>query len=131
MADLRVAPRKLAQEDMFWDFVPENVIGTLAELNSADFVREWRGKKDNMERATGGPWTEFECSPRTLQSREYALRGFWAIFVDERPFCRDASSKNVQKKKEAVFSCAMMVMDKICDERMKKSGWVRNSRHAC
>ena len=76
MADPRVAPRAMAQKGFFGDIVPEDVIEMLAELNSADFGRAWRGMKDKMERATGRPWTEFECSPRTLQSREYALREF-------------------------------------------------------
>ena len=43
-------------------------------------------EKTKLERATGRPWTEFECSQRTIQLREYALREFWEIFVDDRPF---------------------------------------------
>ena len=73
----------MAQEGMFRKLVPEDVTGKPAEFDSADIGREWRGKKDKMERATRGRWTEFECSLRTLQLREYALREFWEIFVDD------------------------------------------------
>ena len=66
MADPRVAPRALAQEDMFWEIVPEDVVEILAELTSADFGREWRGRKNKIERAKGRPWTEFEYSQRTI-----------------------------------------------------------------
>ena len=38
-----------------------------SEHNSAGYGREWRVKKDRMEKATGGAWTEFEWSPRPLQ----------------------------------------------------------------
>ena len=43
-------------------------------------------EKVKMEMATGGTWTEFEWSPRPLQLREYALKEFWEIFVDEDPW---------------------------------------------
>ena len=59
---------------MFWELVPEDVIGSLAELSSADFQREWRRRKDKMEKASRRPWTEFEKSPRTVQFRENAPR---------------------------------------------------------
>ena len=61
----------MAQEVMFWETDPEDVIEMPSELNSADYKREWRGKKDNMEKATGGTWTELERSPRPLQSRSW------------------------------------------------------------
>ena len=67
--DPRMAPRAMAQEGMFWELVPEDVIEILAELNSADSGREWRGRKDKMERLLG-LWAEFECSQRTIQLRE-------------------------------------------------------------
>ena len=50
----------MAQENMFWKLVPENVVGQPAEL--------WRVKKDKMV-ARGGTWTEHEWGPRTLQLR--------------------------------------------------------------
>ena len=52
-----------------WELVPEDVIEILAELNSADSGREWRSRKDKMERLSG-LWAEFECSQRTIQLRE-------------------------------------------------------------
>ena len=67
-----------------------------------------------MERVTGGPWTEFECRSSPLQLREYALREFWRILVDDRPFCRDARFKHANVQSEAFFSHAVTVMDKIC-----------------
>ena len=39
-----------------------------------------------MEVATGRTWTKRGWGPRTLQLREYVLREFWAIIVDDRPF---------------------------------------------
>ena len=34
-------PRKVVQEGMFWELVPEDVIGKPAELRSAGVEREW------------------------------------------------------------------------------------------
>ena len=53
----------MAQEGMFWEIVPEDVIEMVAELTSADNGREWR-VKIKMEKSTGGTWTELELSPR-------------------------------------------------------------------
>ena len=63
----------MAQEDMFWKLVLEDVIGKPAEFTSEDFGFMWRVKKDKMEGATGVTWTESEWCPRTLQLREYLL----------------------------------------------------------
>ena len=48
-----------------------------------------------------------------VQLREYALVEFWEIFVDDRPFCRDACSKHANVQSKAVFSYAMTVTDEI------------------
>ena len=37
-----------------------------------------------MERASRGPWIEFEHNPRAMQLIEYTLKEFWDIFVDDR-----------------------------------------------
>ena len=60
----------MAQEGMFWELVPADVIETPAELKSADFGREWRRRKHKMEKTSRRPWTEFEDNPRTVQLRE-------------------------------------------------------------
>ena len=59
----------MAQEGMFWEFVPEDVIGVPAELTSAGCGCEWRVKKDNMEKARGGTWRKFdwECKAATVK----------------------------------------------------------------
>ena len=104
----------MAQEGMFWELVPEDVMEILAELNSADLGREWRSRKAKMERASGRPWTGFKCSQRTIQKRGYARREFWDFFVDDRPFCRDACFRHANVQSKAVFSDAMTIMDEVC-----------------
>ena len=103
--DPREAPRAMAQDGMFWEFVPEDVIGVPAELTCAGYECEWRVKKDIMEKTTGGTWTEFEWSPRPLQLREYALMESWDVFVDDKPFCRDACFKHANGQSKAGLSC--------------------------
>ena len=66
---------------------PQDVIGKLAELRCANVESEWRRRKHKMEKASRS-WTGVEN--RTMQLREYALREFWEIFVDDRPFGADA-----------------------------------------
>ena len=45
--------------------------------------------------------------------REYTLKEFWEIFVDDRPFGADAIDRQVNVQSKAVFSYAMTLMDKI------------------
>ena len=78
---------------MFWKLVREDVIGEPAELTSA--------------------WTQSEWGPRTLPLREYLLREFWAIFLDDRPFHSGSLCRHANVQPKAVFSCSMAVMDKI------------------
>ena len=42
-----------------------------------------------------------------------ALREFLDIFVDDRPFCRDACSKHANVQSKSVFPYAMTIMDEI------------------
>ena len=78
-----------------------------------------------MENASRGPWTENENSTGSMQLREYTLREFWEIFVDDRPFGADALFKHVNVQSKTVFAYAMTLMDKIRgweDEEKKKVG---------
>ena len=104
----------MAQEGMFWKLVLEDVIETLAEFTNADFGLMWRVKKDKMEVAKGVTWTESACGPRTLQLREYLLREFGTIFVDDRPFHSDSlhGHANVTNTPHtSFFSCALHASD--------------------
>ena len=104
----------------FGELVPEDVIGKPCELTNADYGFLWRVKKDEMEVATGGTWTQREWGPRTLQLRKY-LRELCAIFVDDRPFHSDSLYKHANVQSKAVFSHAMTALDKIL-------GWIDEER---
>ena len=68
-----------------------------------------------------GPETANKDTPRAVQLREYTLKEFWEIFVDDRPFGADALVRHVNVQSKAVFSHAMAVMDKI-------RGWEEEER---
>ena len=51
--------------------------------------------------------------PRTKELREYALREFWEIFVDDGPLFSDACFKHANVQPKAVCSDAMAIMDAI------------------
>ena len=82
--DPRKAPREVAQKGLFWELAPQGVIGKPAELNCANVEREWRRWKHKTEKASRRSLTGVKNSPRTTQLREYALREFWEICVDDR-----------------------------------------------
>ena len=71
--------------------------------------------------ATGVTWTQSEWGPRTLPLREYLLREFWVIFVDDRTFHSDSLYWHANVQSKAVFFCAITVMDKI-------HGWVEEEK---
>ena len=48
-----------------------------------------------------------------MELREYALREFWEIFVDDGPFFRDTCFKHANVQPKAGFSNAMAIMDGI------------------
>ena len=48
-----------------------------------------------------------------MQLREYTLREFWEIFVDDRTFGADALFRHVNVQSKTAFSFAMPLMDKI------------------
>ena len=57
-----------------------------------------------MENASRRSWTENENNTRTMHLREYTLREFWEIFVDDGPFGADAFFGHVNVQSKAVFS---------------------------
>ena len=71
-----------------------------------------------------------EHNPRTNQLREYALKEFWDIFVDDSLFGEDALLKQVNVHSKAVFSYAMTLTDKIQGWEDEES-WVGSKLAAC
>ena len=98
---------------MFWELAPGDVIGKPVKLQCPTIVNAWRRRKHEMEKASRRLWIEFEHSPRAMQLREYTLKEFWEIFVDDRPFGADAFYRQVNVQSKAVFSFSMTLMDKI------------------
>ena len=49
---------------------------------------------------------------KTVTVKRACTEGFWEIFVDDRPFCRDACFKHATVQPKAVFSYTVTVMDK-------------------
>ena len=105
---------------MFWELVRGDVIGKPVELQCPKIV----------EKASRRAWTEYEHSPRAMQMREYTLKEFWEIFVDDRPFGADAIFRQVNVQSKAVFSCAMTLMDKIRGWEDEER-WVGSTFTAC
>ena len=75
---------------MLWELAPEDVIGKTGVLNCAKIEREWKSRKNNMEKASRRSWTANEISPRAMQLREHTVKEFLEIFVDDRHFGADA-----------------------------------------
>ena len=98
---------------MFWELAPGDVIGKPVKLQCPKIVNAWKRRKHEMEKASRRLWIEFEHSPRAMQLREYTLKEFWEIFVDDRPFGADAFYRQVNVQSKAVFSFSMTLMDKI------------------
>ena len=66
-----------------------------------------------MEKASRGPWIEYECNLRKMQLREYTLKEFWEVFVGDRPLGTDSTNREGNVQSKAVLSNAMTLMDKI------------------
>ena len=49
-------------------------------------MKVWKRRKYKREKASRRPWIQYEHKPRAMQLREYTLKEFWEIFVDDRPF---------------------------------------------
>ena len=87
-----------------WERDLEDVIGKLAELQCAEIEREWKHRKHKMEKVSRWPWTATGSSQTAVQLREYTLREFWDIFVDDRPFGAKALFRHVNVQSKTVFS---------------------------
>ena len=86
----------------------------------------WRVNKDKMEAATGRAWPNFGWSQRALHTREHVLKEFRQVFVDDRPFHRDAINRHANVQSKSVSSYAMTVMGVIwvCGEAFEEHEWV-------
>ena len=82
---------------MFWELAPEDVNGKPTDLSCANVEREWKRRKHKTEKASRSSWTENENSPRAMQLREYTLREFWEVFVDDRQFGAYAFFRHVRR----------------------------------
>ena len=66
-----------------------------------------------------------------MQLREYTLKEFWEIFVDDRPFGAESINRQVNVQPKAVFfSYAMTLMDKFRGWEDEES-WVGSKFAAC
>ena len=95
---------------MFWELARGDVFGKLVKSQCPKVMNAWKRRKHKMEKASRGPWIEYEHSPRAMQLREYTLKEFWEM--DDRPFEADAINSQVNVQSKAVFSYAMTLMDK-------------------
>ena len=60
-----------------------------------------------MEKASRRPWIQDEHSPRAMQLKEYTLKEFREIFVDDRPFGTDSINREANVQSNAVLSIAI------------------------
>ena len=82
------------------------------------------------KKAPRRPWIQCEHNPRAMQLREYTMKEFWEIFVDDRPFGAEAINRQLNVQLKAVFSYAMTLMDKIRGWEDEES-WVGSKFAAC
>ena len=54
---------------MFWELAPEDVIGKPADPSRANVEREWKRRKNKMEKASSGSWPKNENTSRAVQQR--------------------------------------------------------------
>ena len=87
---------------MFWELAPGDVIGKPVNTQCPKVMNAWKMRKCKMQKPSRSYWIQYEHSPRAMQLREYTLKEFWEIFVDDRP------------QSKAVFSCAMTLTDAAC-----------------
>ena len=112
---------------MFWEL---DVIGKPVNTQSPKVMNAWKRRKYKMEKASGRPWIQFEHNPRAMQLREYTLKEFWEIFVDDRPFGTDSTNREANVQSKAVLSHAMTQIDKIRGWEDEES-WVGSKFAAC
>ena len=65
---------------MFWEIVSEDVLEAPDKNVSADYEREWRVKKDEMEKATGTVWPDFGVESTIAAVKRGRIKGFWEKF---------------------------------------------------
>ena len=114
-------------------------LGGAKNYDVSKLIENGNAGKHKIEKASRRSWAEGdECSSRAMQLREYTLKEFWEIFVDDRPFGADAMFRQVSVQSKAVFSYAMTMMDKIkgweAEEKRVESkfaAWGPNLPRAC
>ena len=77
---------------MSWEFAAGYVFGKPAELNCVQIEREWKRRKDKMEKASRRSWAANENSPRAMQLRENDNFSFLSIFFFFRTLFFEHSS---------------------------------------
>ena len=80
------APREVAQEGMFWDLVPEDVIETPVKLNSADFECEWRRRKHKNGKGIETTLDRIRIQSKNCAGKRICTEGIIGFFVDDRHF---------------------------------------------
>ena len=65
-----------------------------------------------------------------MQLREYTLKEFWEIFVDDRPFGAESIDRQVNVQSKIVFSYAMTLMDMMRGWEDEER-WVGSTFAAC
>ena len=83
------------------------VIGGVAYRIPPLTMEAWEERTILFDEKTGRVWPNAESSERGKYTKEYVLRQSWKSFVDDK-----FDLENVIQK-EAEFSCAIAVMDKI------------------
>ena len=105
-------------------------IGKPVKSPCPKLMNAWKRRKHKMERASRGPWIEYEHSPRARQLREYTLKNVWESSWMTDPFEAEAINRQVNVQSQAVFSDAMTLMDKIRVWEDEES-WVGSKFAAC
>ena len=106
---------------MFWELAQERFLKRMSIYNVPKL--DVRGSAGNSR------WRRLrDYNPRTNHLREYTLKDFWEVCVDDSPFGADALLRQVNVHSKAVFSNAMTLMDKIrgCEDE-----WVGSKFAAC
>ena len=98
---------------MFWELAPGGVFEKDVDSQCPKTRRAWEPRKIKMEKASRWIWQRNAYNTRTKHLREYTLKEFWEIFVDDCPIGADALLRQENVHSKAVFSYEMTLMDKI------------------
>ena len=116
---------------MFWQLLPEDVIGRQATEGVPIITwEEWRARKAQFDTKTERTWPNLEPSERAQNVAEYVLRQFWQTFIKDRLVLRNATQTQTRTQPKSVFSCAMAVVDKI-EGWEEEEKWVGSRFAAC